>query len=253
MARRSSEVCGPSGTLSRVTKDELATDTFEPEGLSRRDQAVARSLDSARLRAESRVQRFLDAAMELFNSRPGRDFTVQEVVERSGQSLHSFYQYFGGKHELLLALFEEQVRSTVERLDQVIAREDDPLERLHSFVVEYYRMCRPTEHGTAAEKRREPLGMAEFAQQLLTEHPKEAARVFAPLVSVFEEVLQRAAEAGSIQSGLHHGPIVGIVLEVIMFNTFSSTIGGMSLTDEGDSAEDLWNLILHGIGTGSAS
>ena len=195
--------------------------------------------------------------MELFNSRPGRDFTVQEVVERSGQSLHSFYQYFGGKHELLLALFEEQVRSTVDQLRQVIAREDDPLERLHSFVVAYYRLCRPaddgegvTKEGTADPKQRGPLGMAEFAQQLLTEHPKEAARVFSPLVSVFEDVLEEATAAGAVRSGLRRGPIVGIVLEVIMFNTFSSTIGGMSLrSDEGDSAEDLWNLILNGIGT----
>jgi AcrR family transcriptional regulator len=241
-----------------VTKNDLATDAVEPEGPSRREQAVARSLDSARLRAEGRVQRFLDAAMELFNSRPGRDFTVQEVVERSGQSLHSFYQYFGGKHELLLALFEEQVRATVERLRQVIAQEDDPLERLHSFVVAYYRLCRPSddggdapkESGATDPKRRAPLGMAEFAQQLLTEHPKEAARVFAPLVSVFEEVLEQATAAGAVRSGLRRGPIVGIVLEVIMFNTFSSTIGGMSLrSEDGDSAEDLWNLILHGIGT----
>lgn len=239
-----------------MTKDELAADAFEPEGLSRRDQAVARSLDSARLRAESRVQRFLDAAMELFNSRPGRDFTVQEVVERSGQSLHSFYQYFGGKHELLLALFEEQVRSTTDHLGQVTAREAAPLERLHAFVVEYYRMCRPTDDGDAGAgaTRRAPLGMAEFAQQLLTEHPNEAARVFSPLVSLFEEVLQEAAAAGAVRSGLRHGPIVGIVLEAIMFNTFSSTIGGLSLrTEEGDSAEDLWNLILNGIGTVSAS
>jgi hypothetical protein len=92
--------------------------------------------------------------------------------------------------------------------------------------------------------------MAEFAQQLLTEHPKEASRVFAPLVTLFEETLQDAAAAGSVRPGLRHGPIVGIVLEVIMFNTFSSTIGGMSLRHpDGDSAEDLWNLILHGIGT----
>ena len=237
-----------------MTKDELAADTVEVEGLSRRDQAVARSLDSARLRAESRVQRFLDAATELFNSRPSRDFTVQEVVERSGQSLHSFYQYFGGKHELLLALFEEQVRSTTERLEFEIAGEDDPLERLHRFVVAYYRLCRPTSDGDAAGVRQGPLGMAEFAQQLLTQHPKEAARVFAPLVSVFEEVLQGAAAAGSVRPGLRHGPIVGIVLEVIMFNTFSSTIGGVSLrADEGDSAEDLWNLILNGIGADAGS
>ena len=163
-----------------MTKNELATDSFEVEGLSRREQAVARSLDSARLRAEGRVQRFLDAATELFNSRSGKDFTVQEVVERSGQSLHSFYQYFGGKHELLLALLEELVYSTTERLREEVALEDDALERLHRFVVEYYRLCRPTEDTDAGEKRRVQV-MGEFAQQLLTQHPKEAARVFSPL------------------------------------------------------------------------
>jgi AcrR family transcriptional regulator len=241
-----------SGTLWAVTNNELATDAAEPEGLSRRDQAVARSLDSARLRAESRVQRFLDAATELFESRPGRDFTVQEVVERSGQSLHSFYQYFGGKHELLLALFEETVRSTTEHLSQAIAEESDPLERLHRFVVEYYRMCRPTADGDAGGPG--PLGMAEFAQQLLTEHPKEAARVFSPLLFLLEEVLQEAADAGAVRPGLRQGPVVGIVLEVIMFNTFSSTIGGLSLRPtDGDSAEDLWGLILHGIGSAPAT
>jgi AcrR family transcriptional regulator len=236
-----------------VTKNDLATDSSEDEGLTRREQAVARSLDGARLRAESRVQRFLDAATELFDSRSGKDFTVQEVVERSGQSLHSFYQYFGGKHELLLALLEELVSSTTERLRGQIAPEGDALERLHRFVVEYYRLCRPTEEGGADEIRKVQV-MGEFAQQLLTQHPKEAARVFSPLVSLFEEVLQDAEAAGSVRSGLRSGPIVGIVLEVIMFNAFSSTIGGLSLrTDGGDSADDLWNLILNGIGTSPPS
>ena len=82
------------------------------ETTSWRELAVARSLDPARVRAEQRVQRFLDAAMELMQASPEREFTVQEVVERSGQSLRSFYQYFAGKHELLLALFEESVRSS---------------------------------------------------------------------------------------------------------------------------------------------
>ncbi len=235
-----------------MTKDELAPDSLEVEGISRRQQAVARSLDSARLRAESRVQRFLDAATQLLNSRSGRDFTVQEVVERSGQSLHSFYQYFGGKHELLLALLEELVSSTTGRLHEEVAREDDPLERLHRLVVEYYRLCRPTEETDAGEKRQVQV-MGEFAQQLLTQHPKEAARVFAPLVSLFDDVLSEATVAGSVRSGLRHGPIVGIVLEVVMFNTFSSTIGGQSLRADEDSAEDLWSLILNGIGARPAS
>ena len=94
--------------------------------MSWRDLAVARSLDSARPRAESRVQRFLDAAIELLNAGSGKDFTVQEVVERSGQSLRSFYQYFSGKHELLLALFEESVRSTTDFLSNEVSGEGEP-------------------------------------------------------------------------------------------------------------------------------
>ena len=87
-----------------------------------RELAVARSLDPARARAENRVQRFLDAAMQLMQDGEGNDFTVQEVVERSGQSLRSFYQYFAGKYELLLALFEEAVRKTAADLSAAAPR-----------------------------------------------------------------------------------------------------------------------------------
>ena len=96
---------------------------------------MARSLDPARVRAEKRVQRFIEAALDLMSdSAPGMDFTVQDVVEKSGQSLRSFYQYFGGKQELLLALFEESVRSTAEDLQDRIGHEADPVERLHRLL-----------------------------------------------------------------------------------------------------------------------
>jgi AcrR family transcriptional regulator len=224
-----------------VATDEAAT--------SWRDQAVARSLDSARTRAEKRVQRFLDAALELMNdSDSGKEFTVQEVVERSGQSLRSFYQYFGGKHELLLALFEESVRWTANFLQEKIAEEDDAFERLHRFVVEYYRLCRPvlTEKAVKSQPPTTPV-MVDFAQQLLTGHPTEAAKAFSPLVALFGEVLDDAAEAGAIKPGLRHGPIAGILLEAIMFNAFSSTIGGTAADAGGDPAEWLWDLIVNGI------
>jgi AcrR family transcriptional regulator len=222
--------------------DEAAT--------SWREQAVARSLDSARTRAEKRVQGFLDAALELMNdSESGKEFTVQEVVERSGQSLRSFYQYFGGKHELLLALFEDSVVWTADHLQEKIAGEDDPYERLHRFVVEYYRLCRPRTGDKPRKRAPATPVMVDFAQQLLTGYPAEAARAFAPLVALFGELLDEAAAADAIKPGLRHGPVAGILLEAIMFNAFSSTIIGESLRpDATDSAEEFWDLIMHGIG-----
>src|SRR4051812_15659564 len=122
-------------------------------GSSWRELAVARSLDPARVRAEKRVQRFLDAALELMTASPDKEFTVQEVVERSGQSLRSFYQYFAGKHELLLALFEESVRSTAEHLRAITTEQDAAAERLHRFATEYSLICRPPTKGKSPKSR----------------------------------------------------------------------------------------------------
>ena len=96
MAKSGKGAAGAAGAKTRATTP--------PAGAARGSRG---SLDSARTRAENRVQQFLDAAVELMDEDPDRDFTVQEVVDRSGQSLRSFYQYFDGKYELLLALFEE--------------------------------------------------------------------------------------------------------------------------------------------------
>lgn len=241
--------CGRSGLAALVGYPcrMPADDAAASPPRSWRELAVARSLDPARARAEKRVQRFLDAAVELLNSAPGKEFTVQEVVERSGQSLRSFYQYFAGKYELLLALFEESVRATADHLREVVRDEADPLERLHRFAVEYYRMCRPGRR-PAAKKTPNPVAIAEFAQQLLTQHPKEAARAFLPLVSLFEELLDAAAEAGAIRPGLRHTQIAGVVLQAIMFNAFATTIVGASPRSDGDDGSDaLWDLLLHGI------
>jgi len=215
-----------------------------------RELAVARSLDPARARAEKRVQRFLDAALDLMQKAPDKEFTVQEVVERSGQSLRSFYQYFAGKHELQLALFEESVRSTAEHVRALVDEERNPRDRLHRFAREYFLLCRPPPKGRLAKNRPTP-AMAEFAQQLLTSHPDEAARAFTPLVSLLTELLDDAASAGAIRSGLEHDRIAGIVLQAIMFNAFATTISGEAGRQSGTAAaEELWDVLFQGVGAG---
>lgn len=212
-----------------------------------RELAVTRSLDPARVRAEKRVQRFLDAAMELMSSSDSKDFTVQQIVERSGQSLKSFYQYFAGKYELLLALFEESVRSTAAHLGEVVDQVDDPLGRLEACLLEYHRLCTPGPKGQApgGKGAPNPSAIADFAQQLLTDHPREAAQAFGPLVNLLESVLDDAAAAGALRDDLDHRRLAGVLLQEIMFAAFASTISGTSAREGG--GEVLWDLVLHGI------
>lgn len=225
-----------------MTSDDVAG----AAATSWRELAVSRSLDPARVRAEKRVQRFLDAALELMSTSDNKDFTVQQVVDRSGQSLRSFYQYFAGKYELMLALFEESVRSTAAHLEEQVALADEPLDRLRRFLSEYYALCTPPAPGKRASKRTpNPLAIAEFAQQLLTAHPKEAAQAFRPLVSILEGLLDDAAAQGVLREGLDHQRIAGVVLQAIMFNTFASTISGTPLRDDGEAV--LWDFAINGL------
>jgi AcrR family transcriptional regulator len=227
----------------------MAKDAGDSSASTWRELAVARSLDPARARAEKRVQRFLDAALELMATSSEKEFTVQEVVERSGQSLRSFYQYFAGKYELLLALFEESVRSTAAHLRELVEEDADPVDRLHRFTVEYYKLCVPGGRSKAGKAALPNPALNEFSQQLLTDHPKEASIGFAPLVELAHELLSAAADAGQLRKGLDIHRTAGILVQAISFNTFASTISGTSMKGSAEAAaEDLWLLLFRGLG-----
>ena len=229
----------------RPVSEELAV-----ESASRREQAVSRAVDPARERAEIKVQAFLDAARELMSSADGRDFTLQMVVDRSGHSLRSFYQHFAGKHELLLAVFEESLQATAEQLTTELEGVGDPLERLRAFVLHYHRMCLS---GTAryAEKPLQSRAMAQFAHHLLIYNPNEAARAFQPVISILRGLLDDAARAGAIRDDLDD-EVAGVVLEAIMFNAFVPAVAGTPpIEDTERTATRLWELLFHGLAPAS--
>ena len=120
------------------------------------------------------------------------------------------------------------------------------MSRLHRFAVEYYRLCRPAPKSRGPKKG--PTALAHFAQQLLTDHPQEAARAFVPLLSYLEELLDEGVQAGVIRPGLRHERVAAVILQAIMFNTFTATISGPpSRVVRIDPAEELWDLLLHGL------
>ena len=70
-----------------------------------------------------------------------------------------------------------------------------------------------------------------------------------PLVSLFDELLLAAIDAGAIRSDLNRQAVTGPVLQVIMFNTFSSAIvGGADDLSAQDGAEALWDVVVNGLG-----
>jgi len=196
-------------------------------------RAIDRSTQSVRLRAAKRVQRFLNSARDVIAEKGSIEFTVQEVVDRSKQSLRSFYQYFEGKHELLLALFEEEMDLAARRLRDT-ASEGDPLVRLRAAVLLLYEL---SSHGGSTVQ---PL-FAQLAQRLMVDHPEEVSAAYAPQVEYITSIVEDAAEAGLLRPGRPRR-LALIVLQTATVSAGRGLGGRQPIT-----GEEIWEFCLHAI------
>jgi AcrR family transcriptional regulator len=211
---------------------------FPSEEPAWKQRAVERSTRAAKLRAEQRVQRFLDAAQAIMTEKGSTDFTVQEVVDRSRQSLRSFYQHFDGKHELLLALFEDALRRATDQIRTAASGPSDPLDRLKVAVQLLFELSRPD------PAARRPL-FTDFAPLLLLSHPAEVRVAHAPLVALLAELMTQAGEAGELRVGVRPRRMAALTMETVMFIAQSSGVsdgeGAQSL-----SADEVWDFCARG-------
>jgi AcrR family transcriptional regulator len=203
-----------------------------------KQRAVERSIKTAKLRAAQRVQRFLDAAQAIIIEKGSTDFTVQEVVDRSRQSLRSFYLQFNGKHELLLALFEDALSRSADQIRAATEGQSDPRERLEVAIKLLFEASRPD----PTAKR--PL-FTDFAPRLLVSHPSEVKVAHAPLHTLLTELMEDAHAAGLLRPDINPRRIAAMTMQTVMFIAQSSAD-----TDEGAvhpiSSEEVWDFCAHG-------
>ncbi|WP_076190462.1 TetR/AcrR family transcriptional regulator [Mycobacterium sp. GA-1841] len=235
MARRS-PVQSVHVLPTRQASDQPVTTAGEEPAWKQR--AVERSIKTAKLRAAQRVQRFLDAAQAIIIEKGSTDFTVQEVVDRSRQSLRSFYLQFDGKHELLLALFEDALSRSADQIRAATSTQGEPIERLKVAIQLLFESSRPD----PAAKR--PL-FTDFAPRLLVSHPSEVKVAHAPLLALLTELMEEASEAGQLRSGINPRRMAAMTMQTVMFVAQSS--GG---TDEASihpiTADEVWDFVANG-------
>jgi len=180
-----------------------------------KQRAVERSTKAAKRRAEQRVERFLDAAQAIMTEKGTTDFTVQEVVDRSRQSLRSFYQHFDGKHELLLALFEDALSRSADQIRAAANGQSDPLDRLKVAVQLLFELSRPdpTAH--------RPL-FTDFAPLLLVSHPAEVKVAHTALLALLTELMTEVEAADQLRPGIKPRRVAALTMQTVMFIAQSS-------------------------------
>ena len=214
------------------------------DGKGWRQRAVSKSLSAARTRAEQRAQRLLDAAFELIDEKGTTEFTIQEVVDRSGQSLRGFYQYFEGKDELLFALLEESIDEALTDLREAADSETEPLARLRAFTIRLHEWCEPI----GAKRKRgshNRVPLSEFSMQLALKDPGRLAAVMAPVSRIVNELLEAAIENGDVEVAEPRRAAL-LIQQTVMYGWFMNRL--VPSPRARVSAEDAWEFCLHGLG-----
>ena len=197
-----------------------------------RERAVERSLRGARARAVNRSERFISAATELLSETGNLDFTVQELVERSGQSLRAFYQHFASKDELMLAVFEEVIRAYIDRLRVDVAAAGDPVEKLRVYVTSFYGAGQTSNPRASA-------ALSRFSLMLTSAEPAELARVFEPQVGLLIEILDEGVRAGRMRTDVPV-PALAMLMTQTLMSAVEMDILGAQLTGERVTTDALW-------------
>jgi AcrR family transcriptional regulator len=214
----------------------VSTPSDEPAWKQR---AIERSTQAAKRRAEQRVDGFLHAAQAIMTRKGTTDFTVQEVVDRAGQSLRSFYQHFDSKHELLLALFENAMRSSADQIRAAASDHTDPLEQVKVATQLLFELSRPD------PRTKHPL-FTDFAPRLLLSHSAEVKIALAPLLTLFEELMTQAEAAGHLLPDFKPRRAAALTMQTAIFiahsNSGSEEEGGHPIT-----AAEAWKFCASGI------
>src|SRR3954447_2597167 len=205
-----------------------------------RERAVERSLRTARAKAMSRSDRFIEVAMELLGETGRTDFTVQELVERSKTSLRSFYQHFGSKDELLLALFEEVIRISSAEWRRGGQGQDDCVAGLESLVLTMYAQAIDQSMGGVSR------ALTSYHLQLAESRPSDYARVLTPMKDLILELVDAGVREGKFRDDIDPETLAMILMQTLVAAAHMHALGAY-LTGDPLDAERLWAFCLGGL------
>jgi AcrR family transcriptional regulator len=154
-------------------------------------RVVGRSLRTAAERSVDRGRTLIMAAAAVLERSDGEDITVQEVADEAGQSLRTLYQYFAGKEDLLLAVFEEAMRTYADLIRAAIEDLDDPLDRLAGAMVAAVSMPAFSDSGFDR-------GLARLRLRLAEAKPEQVGQAQHSVTTLVHDLVAEAGAAGRI-------------------------------------------------------
>lgn len=165
-----------------------------PAQSERRPAWERRSLDRLGGQALQRSQRIIRAAHELVAEGGLEAVSLRPLLERSGLSRRAFYDRFEGMDDVLLALFEDTMRSGAAGLVKRLARVEGSLAKIEALV---RTMASPGPSGR--KSRTWVLAMTREHARLAELRPDELREATRPMDRLIAGILADGMKEGTVR------------------------------------------------------
>jgi len=207
-------------------------------------QSMRRSLRSARARAHARSDRFVAAAVRLWQEKGNADFTVQDVVDRSKMSIRTFYKYFGSKEDLLIAVYETVIaQEAVPRLRKRIEKFKDPLLRLKAYIEGLVELTAQSGPGGRS--------LVHYQNRLAESRSADLATAMKPQFELLVELIGDIARSRPLRRDLTVDSAARLTNYTVLAAAHGRALGSEGAADI--AAETIWQFCVSGMGLGGSS
>lgn len=170
---------------NNVLEDPAASGAESAVGL-----AVDRSMEARRAATQAEVERLVAAALAVIRRTGRLEPRVSEILAEAGLSNQAFYRHFRSKHELLVAVLDEGIRSLAAYVAGRMERASSATEAIRAWI---RGMAAQAGHPSGAQATR-PFALArgQLAMTFPGEVARSAEQITAPLRTALADARQRA-------------------------------------------------------------
>ena len=148
----------------------------------------------AKRRTSEKYFRIIEAATKVFAKKGFYQAKISEIAGQAKVADGTIYIYFENKDDILISLFEEQMKVVLDNMVRELATTEDPIKKLRTFALTHLRLI---------EKNK---NMAEIIQVELRQSSKFMKEYknekFARYLDLIEEIIKDGQEKGVFQKDI---------------------------------------------------
>jgi AcrR family transcriptional regulator len=196
---------------------------------------------------DPRTREIVEIAYGLLERDGLEGLTIRAMLQRTGLARRAFYERFGGKDDLVLAVFEYTIRRAAAHFADQVSRIADPLDQLQLIVTAIALGSAPFETGEGLSSGggagRRGAAMSREHLRLAESRPRELESALRPLLDLIADLLAKGMAAGVIRT------TSPATLAMLVYNLVSTTVHAELLAEEPGTADqarraalanDLW-------------